>query len=97
MQLAASSLATVARGAAQAGAGAVPGVTLGWNGEEQLLSGNVERFRGVLVSKAHKLLYHPTLGSRVMKQKKKREQGGHRRPLVHKKGHASRTPAGSLL
>ena len=28
------------------------------------------RFHGGLVSKAHKLLYHPTLGSRVIKKKK---------------------------
>ena len=28
-------------------------------------------FRGGLVFKAHRLLYHPTLGSRVIKKKKK--------------------------
>ena len=39
-------------------------------GGEQLLSRNVERFRGGLVSKAHRLLYHSTLGLRVMKKKK---------------------------
>ena len=38
---------------------------------EQLLSRNLERFRGELVSKAHRLLYHSTLGSRVIKKKKK--------------------------
>ena len=31
-----------------------------------------ERFRGGLVFKAHRLLYHSTLGSRVMKKKKKK-------------------------
>ena len=29
----------------------------------------MERFRGGLVSKAHRLLYHSTLGSRVIKKK----------------------------
>ena len=32
---------------------------------------NVQRFRGGLVFKAHKLLYHSTLGLRVMKKNKK--------------------------
>jgi len=32
----------------------------------QLLSRNVKRFRGGLVFKAHRLLYHSTLGSRVI-------------------------------
>ena len=31
----------------------------------------VKRFRGGLVSKAHRLVYHSTLGLRVIKQKKK--------------------------
>jgi hypothetical protein len=31
----------------------------------------VEQFRGGLVSRAHRLLYHSTLGSRVIKKKKK--------------------------
>ena len=31
----------------------------------------MKRFRGRLVSKAHRLLYHLTLGSRVIKKKKK--------------------------
>jgi len=30
----------------------------------------VNRFRGGLVFKAHRLVYHSTLGSRVMKRKK---------------------------
>ena len=38
--------------------------------QEHLLSRNVERFRGGLVFKAYRLLYHSTLGSRVMKKKK---------------------------
>ena len=32
---------------------------------------NVQRFRGGLVVKAHKLLYHSTLGLRVIKKKQK--------------------------
>ena len=35
------------------------------------LSRNVEWFRGGLVFKAHRLLYHSTLGSRVLRKKKK--------------------------
>jgi len=34
----------------------------------------VERFRGRLVFKAHRLLYRSTLGSRVIKKKKKKGQ-----------------------
>ena len=41
-------------------------------GFEQLLRRNVKRFRGGLVSKAHALVYHLTLGSRLMKKKKVR-------------------------
>ena len=37
--------------------------------EEQLLLRNVKRFRGGLVFKAHRLLYHSTLGSRVIQKK----------------------------
>jgi len=33
---------------------------------------NVQRFRGGLVVKAHRLLYHSTLGLRVIKKKKRR-------------------------
>ena len=36
----------------------------------RLLSRNVKRFRGGLVCKAHRLLYHSTLGLRVIKKKK---------------------------
>ena len=36
--------------------------------EAQLLYINVQRFRGELVFKAHRLLYHSTLGLRVIKQ-----------------------------
>ena len=39
--------------------------------QEQLLSRNVERCRGGLVFKAHRLVYHSTLGLRVIKKKKK--------------------------
>ena len=38
---------------------------------EHSISGNVERFREGLVSKAYTLVYHSTLGSRVLKEKKK--------------------------
>ena len=34
-----------------------------------LLGRNVERFRGGLVFKAHRLLYHSTLGSKVRKKR----------------------------
>ena len=36
-----------------------------------MLSRNVERFRGGLVVKAHRLLCHSTLGVAVIKKKKK--------------------------
>ena len=42
------------------------------SGLEQLLRRNVTRFRGGLVCKAHRLVYHSTLGSRVIKKKKRR-------------------------
>ena len=35
-----------------------------------MLHRNVQRFRGGLVFKAHRLLYHSTLGLRVKKKKK---------------------------
>ena len=38
---------------------------------EQLLRMIMERFREGLVFKAHGLVYHSTLGSRVIKEKKK--------------------------
>ena len=38
----------------------------------QLLRRTVKRFRGGFVFKAHRLLYHSTLGSIVMKKKKKK-------------------------
>ena len=37
---------------------------------EQLLHRNVQRFRGGLVFKAHRLLHHSTLALRVIKKKK---------------------------
>ena len=37
---------------------------------EQVLSRKVERFRGGLACKAHRLLYHSPLGTRVIKKKK---------------------------
>jgi len=37
-------------------------------------SRNVKRFRGGLVFEAHRLLYHSTLGSRVIKKKKKKDE-----------------------
>jgi len=56
-----------------AGAGAsVIVFTSTWAGIEQLLRRNVKRFRGGLVFKAHRLLYHSTLGLRVIKKKKKK-------------------------
>ena len=38
---------------------------------EQLLRRNVKRFREGLAFKAHRLLFHSTLGCRVIKKKKK--------------------------
>jgi len=35
------------------------------------VDGHVQRFRGGLVFKAHRLLYHPTLGLKLIKKKKK--------------------------
>ena len=40
----------------------------------ELLRRTVKRFRGGLVFKAHRLLYHSTLGSGVIKKKGKKEQ-----------------------
>ena len=45
---------------------------------EQLLRRNVKRFRGGLVFKAHRLLYHSTLGLRVIKKKNKKYSFGFR-------------------
>jgi hypothetical protein len=42
-----------------------------WGLECQLLRRNVKRFRGGIVFKAHRLRYHSTLGSRVLKKKRK--------------------------
>ena len=44
--------------------------------QKQLRSRNVKRFRGGLVSKAHRPVYHSTLGSRVI-QKKKQQRDHH--------------------
>jgi len=48
--------------------------------EEQLLHRNVKRFRGGLVFEAHRLLYHSTLGLRVIKRKRCGGGSGARRP-----------------
>ena len=40
--------------------------------EEQLLYRNVKRFRGGLVFEANRLVYHSTLGWRIIKKKKKK-------------------------
>ena len=45
----------------------------------QLLHRNVKRFRGGLVVKAHRLLYHSTLG---LRETKKRRRFGDRAPVV---------------
>ena len=71
-------------------------------GEEQLLSRNVEQFRGGLVFKAHRLLYHSTLGLRVIQKKEKKLDSWHscaswsrlvpiQGYLAHKKQPPSRT------
>ena len=48
---------------------------------EQIFHRNVQRFRGGLVFKAHKMLYHSTLGLRVM-TKKKKDPGGEEEEAV---------------
>ena len=45
---------------------------------EQLLRRNVKPFRGGLVFKAHRLVYHSTLGLRVIKKKRERERARER-------------------
>jgi len=42
--------------------------------QEQLLRRNVKRFQGGLVFKTHRLLYHSTLGSRVITKKRRRHR-----------------------
>jgi len=42
--------------------------------EHQGKNSHVKRFRGGLVFKAHRLLYHSTLGLRVIKKKKKKKE-----------------------
>ena len=55
----------------------------GWRvegGRSRVEGQSVKRFRGGLVFKAHRLLYHSTLGSRVIKKNKQVEglPGGRR-------------------
>ena len=59
----------------------------------QLLSRNVERFRGGLVVKAHRVLYHSTLGSSVINNKKKPEAGAQRVPASQTSGWAGFVPS----
>ena len=40
--------------------------------QENILCGNVKWFQGGLVSKAHRRMYHSTLGSRVMQKKREK-------------------------
>jgi len=77
-------------------------------GTEQLLRRNVKRFRGGLVFKAHRFVYHSTLGWRVTKKKgdpfeDEEEQGAddadlldvrHRFPVHH---HLLPLPIGTVL
>ena len=51
-------------------------------GLEQLLSRNVKRFQGVLVFKAHRILYHSTLGLRVIKREREHRRGPHCGPAL---------------
>jgi len=41
----------------------------------------VKRFRGGLVFKAHRRLYHSTLGLRVIKKKREMTESAHHQPL----------------
>ena len=52
---------------------ALDGQSLGRLGGNQPTHRNVQRFRGGLAFKAHRLLYHSTLGLRVIKKKKKNQ------------------------
>ena len=68
------------------------------------LGRNLKRFRGGLVFKAHKLLYHSTLGSRVVKKKKRSTSvqpiWAMRRPAspsLQSRSNASATPPGPGL
>ena len=54
-------------------------------GNRELLHKNVQRFRGGLVFKAHSLLYHSTLGLRVIK--KKRSVASRSRAVCREVGH----------
>ena len=47
---------------------------------QDVQSNSVQRFRGGLVSKAHRLLYHSTLCLKVLKKKKKR--AAHKKNVV---------------
>ena len=42
--------------------------------QEQILHRNVQRFRGGIISKAYRPLYHSTRGLGVMKKKKEKNQ-----------------------
>ena len=46
-----------------------------WNSTQQLLCRTVKRFRGGLVLKAHRLLYHSTLGVRAIQKRRRRVEG----------------------
>jgi len=64
------------------------------------LGRNVKRFRGGLVLKAHRLLYHSTLGSRVIKKKKVqgfglRVEGGHQAEEGSKRSEAHTRKSGA--
>ena len=54
------------------------GLSFSWTRsvEVQLLRRDVQRFRDGLVCKAHRLVYHSTLGWRVIKKKEKEELPG---------------------
>ena len=58
---------------------------LQWNVQEQLLRRNVKRFRGGLVFQGHSLLYHSTLGLRVIKERRMRSVRPE--PLWNVQGH----------
>ena len=51
-----------------------PGLTVFPGNEEAGFDRTVERFRGGLALKAHRLVYHSTLGSRVIKKKKRKNR-----------------------
>ena len=63
----------------------------------KVLYRNVKRFRGGLVFKAHRLVYHSTLGLRVIKKEKKQSKARVERDRFLKENKAKVSEAHRLL